>query len=296
MRKPIIWQRLRWHINRTPMARVIKSLRRLPLQQEVQRRRALLAELPDTPVLKLHARQLREQGYSVLTDIIEPPLLAALSSAGEAKLARAHATEVRQDTGHKDFWLRLLDEDKHNGMLPIHNPFVSVALQPEILSIAGHAFGELPRLDYVLLTLSRSTGKELSYSQLWHRDYDDTRVIKLFVYLTDVQEIEDGPFTFMPGPVSDRMGFRLRSHQADAEVATSIPLDAAQTMKAPRLSAFMVDTARCLHMGSRVAPGHERLLYTATFISIPRLYPEPPPCFQLTGQESQLLKSVLSAA
>lgn len=75
----------------------------------------------------------------------------------------------------------------------------------------------------------------------------------------------------------------------------TIPLDSAQAIRAPRLSAFMVDTARCLHMGSRVAPGHERLLYTATYISIPRLYPEPPPCFQLTGGESQLLTSVLSS-
>lgn len=295
MRKPITWQRIRWHLNRTPLARVVKSLRRLPLQQEIHRRRALLAELPATPVLKQHATQLREQGYTVLTDIVDPARMAALAAAGEAKLARARATEVRQDAGHKDFWVRLLDEDKQNGMLPVDNPFVQIALQPEILSIAGHAFGELPRLDYVLLTLSRSTGKDLSYSQLWHRDYDDTRVIKLFVYLTDVHDMEQGPFTFIPGPVSDRMGFRLRSHQADSEVATAIPLDAAQSIKAPRLSAFMVDTARCLHMGSRVAPGHERLLYTATFISIPRLYPEPPPSFRLTGQESPLFRSVLSS-
>jgi len=44
-------------------------------------------------------------------------------------------------------------------------------------------------------------------------------------------------------------------------------------MKAPRLTSFMVDTAKCLHMGSRMAPGHGRLLYTATFFAFPRMYP-----------------------
>jgi hypothetical protein len=145
-----------------------------------------------------------------------------------------------------------------------------------------------------LLTLSKSTGKDLSYSQLWHRDHDDTRVIKFFVYLTDVEDADDGPFTFIPRPQSDKLGFQLRSHLTDAEMATRIPLNAISQMKAPRLSAFMVDTARCLHMGSRLSPGHERLLYTATFISIPRLYPEPSPSFRLTGKESSLLKCLLS--
>jgi hypothetical protein len=295
MQRLINWQRVRWHVNRTPLARLIKFVRRLPMRREINARRALLSELASTSVIKKHAAELREQGYSIVTEIIDPVRMAALAKAGEDKLVRAHATPIRQDATHKDFWVRLLDEDKQDGMLPVDNPFVKFALQPEILAIAGHAFGELPRLDYVLLTLSRSANTEFNYSQLWHRDYDDTRVIKLFVYLTDVRNEEDGPFTFIPGPVSDRMGFRVRSHQTDAEISTVIPLTAAQAIKGPKLSAFMVDTARCLHMGSRVSQGHERLLYTATFISIPRLYPEPPPCFRLGGSESALIKGVLTA-
>lgn len=295
MAKPITWQRIRWHLNRTPLAHVMKYLRRLPLRGQIAQRRALLAELPANPVLGQHSMELRELGYTVVTDIVDPARLAALSTASEAKLARAHSVDVHQNTQHKDFWVRLLDEDMQDGTLPIDNPFVDIALQPELLSIAGHAFGELPRLDYVLLTLSKSTGKDLGYSQLWHRDHDDTRVIKLFFYLTDVKDVEDGPFTFIPGPESDRLGFRLRSHETDAEIATCIPREAITEIKAPRLSAFMVDTNRCLHMGSRLSPGRERLLYTATFISVPRLFPEPPARFRLTGRESLLLKHLLTS-
>lgn len=295
MAKPITWQRIRWHLNRTPLARIVKTLRRLPLKGEIEKRRALLAELPNDLVLSRHSMELRELGYTIVTDIVDPLRMAALATASDAKLSRAHSNDVHQHSQHKDFWIRLLDEDMQDGTLPIDNPFVNIALQPELLSITGHAFGELPRLDYVLLTLSKSTGKKLSYSQLWHRDHDDIRVIKLFVYLTDVKGIDDGPFTFIPGPQSDKLGFRFRSHQTDAEIASRLPLETITAIKAPRLSAFMVDTNRCLHMGSRLSPGHERLLYTATFTSVPRLYPEPPPRFRLTGDEGPLLRSLLSS-
>lgn len=295
MAKAITWQRVRWHINRSPAAHAIKAVKRMPLLGEIEERRRLLDQLPSGAHLQRHTDELRDQGYTILTDVVDPKRMAALASAGDAKLERAHSSAVRQDTNHKDFWLRLLDEDMDNGTLPLDNPFVDIALQPELLAIAGRAFGELPRLDYVLLTLSRDTGKQLSYSQLWHRDHDDTHVIKFFVYLTDVTDSDDGPFTFIPGPSSDRLGFRLHSHQSDAEIASHIPASAITQMKAPRLSAFMVDTTRCLHMGSRVSPGHERLLYTATYLCIPRLFPEPPPRFRLTGTESPLLRRLVAA-
>jgi hypothetical protein len=209
-------------------------------------------------------------------------------------MVRANSEELHEITRNKNFWVRLLDEDMVNGTLAIDSPFVEMALQPEIVSIVSHAFGELPRLDYVLLTLSKSTNDELSYSQLWHRDHDDTRVIKFFVYLTDVQDSKDGPFTFIPASHSDKLGYRLRSHQTDEQIAKRIPPEAIVEMKAPCLSAFIVDTSRCLHMGSRLSYGHQRLLYTATFISAPRIYPEPPPRFRLCGSESDLLKLLLA--
>ena len=64
-------------------------------------------------------------------------------------------------------------------------------------------------------------------------------------------------------------------------------------MYGSRMSAFIVETSRCLHMGSRLAPGHTRLLYTATFTTAPRLYPAPPAGFSLSGVESELALQVL---
>ncbi len=290
-----IWRRILWHVYRTPAARTIKSLRRTAVRSSIKHRRALGQSLAVSEVQHQHARMLNREGYAIVTDAMDPQAVHALSEAGAAKLNRAREGPVTQHTRHKDFWTRLLDEDMEAGMLPSNNPFVAFALQPSVLSILSTAYGELPRLDYVLLTLSRHTGKALSYSQLWHRDYDDTRVIKLFVYLTDVASQDDGPFTFIPGPSSDRFGFSLHSHRPDDAIAARLgSSDQIKSIKAPRLSAFMVETSRCLHMGSRLAAGHERLLYTATYISVPRLFPEPPPLFRLTGTENDVVRCVLS--
>jgi hypothetical protein len=225
---------------------------------------------------------------------VDTRLLSSLSEAGRAKLERASADTFQQQANPKDFWVRLLDEDMQFGQLPLDNPFVAVALQPELVSVVAASMGEVPRLDYVLLTLSRHSSKQLSYSQLWHRDFDDTKVIKLFFYLTDVASPNDGPFTFIPGPDSDKMGFRLKSHLHDDQIFRWIPKSAVKAICAPRLTAFMVNTSRCLHMGSRVAHGHERLLYTATYFSVPRLYPEPTSRFILRGDETPLIRALLT--
>ena len=257
-------------------------------------RQTLLLELPRNAVIESCAAALKSDGYCCVSELVNPALLSSLSEAGQAKLQRAEEGNVIQQSNPKDFWMRLLDEDMQSGQLPLDSPFVAIALQPELVSVVAAAMGEVPRLDYVLLTLSRNINKELSYSQLWHRDYDDTKVIKLFFYLTDVTSSDDGPFTFVPGPDSDKLGFRLKSHLSDDQIGRWIPKSAFKAMYASRLSAFMVDTSRCLHMGSRVAPGHERLLYTATYISEPRLYPEPPPRFILRGDETLLVRTLLT--
>lgn len=295
MTNPFSWSRIRWHLYRTPLAKVIKSIRRWKIAGQLRHRRTLLLEIPRNPVIDNCAAALSSDGFCFVSELVDAKLLSSLSVASQAKLERANEGNLQKQANSKDFWVRLLDEDMQSGQLPLENPFVAIALQPELVSVVAAAMGEVPRLDYVLLTLSRNTDKQLSYSQLWHRDHDDTKVIKLFIYLTDVTSPDDGPFTFIPGPDSDKMGFRFKSHLSDYQIGRWIPKSAVTTMYAPRLSAFMVKTSRCLHMGSRVAPGHERLLYTATYFSAPRLYPEPTSRFILRGDETPLMRALLTA-
>ena len=287
--------RIRWHVNRSPGARLIKWVRRAAGRRQVAARRKLARTVVVDARVRSLAASLARDGYAFATEICNPAALEALAAAGAAKLERAAEAAQRQRLTHKAFWTRLLDEDFHDGRLPTDNPFLQFAIQPAIIALLTQRLGELPQLDGVQLTLSDKAAEELSYSQLWHRDHDDVRTIKVFTYLTDVKDVADGPFTFLPGPLSDRLGFSWRSHRRDEEVLGALRQQQPVTVIAPRLTTFVVETSRCLHMGSRTAPGRRRLLYTATYITVPRLYPEPPSRFRLLGNESELARALLSA-
>ena len=220
------------------------------------------------------AEELNRNGYAIVTELMDPAVQRQFAEAGLTRLGDIENAEAKQSSNWKKFWVRLLDAEMKDGKLGADNIFVQYALQPAVINIVATALGEIPWLDYVLLSYSRHTGEELASSQLWHRDHDDVRVIKLFSYLTDVEEDGDGPFTFLPRQSTDKFGFPLLgSHFPDDRVFDKVPRSDIKVMKAPRLASFMVDTAKCLHMGSRMAPGHGRLLYTATFFAFPRMYP-----------------------
>ena len=286
--------RLTWHAARTPLVRPLKAIKRAFAGEIVGRRRRFAETLEVLPSIDARARQLNEDGYVSITDLIDPEVLNQLQAAGDEKIARAAEAEKHQTLRHKSFWVRLLDEDMVDGVLPTDNVFVAIALQDPVLQLLTRALGEVPQMDYVLLTLSQGSDAPLTSSQLWHKDYDDIRTLKLFVYLTDVEKPEHGPFTFLPAPSSDKIGFTRHSHRPDEQVFRgAVRREDVREMYGSRMSAFIVETSRCLHMGSRLAPGHTRLLYTATFTTAPRLYPAPPAGFSLSGVESELALQVL---
>jgi hypothetical protein len=269
-----LMSRAMWHVNRSPLRYAVKSgVSALHLTEKRERRRQ--AELlAVTAAERAKAEGLNRDGYAVVTELMDAAIQQQFGEAGRARLNDVDALETKQTSNWKKFWVRLLDAEMKDGKLGADNVFVQYALQPSVINIIATALGEIPWLDYVLLSYSRYAGEDLASSQLWHRDHDDIRVIKLFSYLTDVEEDGDGPFTFLPKQSTDKFGFPLiGSHFPDDRVFEKVPRSDIKVMKAPRLSSFMVDTAKCLHMGSRMAPGHGRLLYTATFFAFPRIHP-----------------------
>lgn len=288
--------RIRYHLLRSPLAPAMKAAQTLKHRDEVRRREAIAEQIVIDDEVAALAEEINREGFVSLDPIIDRFLLDEMADAARAKVAlgnRATAQPPR-GTSAKAFWSRLLDDELLDGRMPAESPHTRFALQPRILAFLTRAMGSLPQLDYVLLTLSLPDDAPLAQSQLWHRDHDDTRTIKVFVYLTDVNELPDGPFTFVPGPVSDRIGFTMRSHFADDITFRRIPRSAARPMIAPALSAFAVETSRCLHMGSRVGSGHRRLLYTATYTTFPKLDGSAPGGFFLTGRESAVERAVLA--
>ena len=289
------FRRLLWHVNRTNLGWVTKAtLTSLQLGARA-RRIEMLNSLPTAPEWSAASRQLSEQGYVDVSPIVDRGLAEAVLNVSQDKVSRLDELVAKQQLGHKSFWVSLLDEDLVDGAFATDHPFVRYALQPSVLRIMGDFMHDLPQLSDVLLTLSRPTeNKPLTYSQLWHLDHDDKRVCKLFIYLTDVRNTADGPLTFIPAPSSKPFRNTIKSHMADDTVFAKVDRSAVKEIIAPKLSSFIVNTARCLHMGSRIQSDRTRLLYTATYIQPPRIYPEPPARFRAAGALSELERAVMS--
>ena len=295
-KKPKInqFRRLLWHVNRTDLAWFTKAtLTSLQLGARAKRIE-MLNSLPAAPQWSTASRQLDEQGFVDVSSIVDRGLAEAVLNVSQDKVSRLDELVAKQQLGHKSFWVSLLDEDLIDGAFATDHPFVRYAMQPAVLRIMGDFMHELPQLSDVLLTLSRPTeNKPLTYSQLWHLDHDDKRVCKLFIYLTDVRDTADGPLTFIPAPSSKPFRNTIKSHMADDRVFAKVDRSAVKEIIAPKLSSFIVNTARCLHMGSRIQSDRTRLLYTATYIQPPRIYPEPPARFRAVGPLSDLERAVM---
>lgn len=263
-----------WHVNRSPLRHAVKTGVSAWHLGEKRERRRQARLLNVTPSQQAKADELKRDGYVVLTELIDQALLQRFSEVSMAKLGGLDESASKQGAYWKKFLVHLLDDEMQDGKLRADNIFVQYALQPAVINIVASALGEMPWLDYVMLSYSRHTGEDLSSSQLWHRDHDDVRVIKFYTYLTDVVDDGDGPFTFLPRQSTDRFGFPLlASHFPDEQVFDKVSRAEVKVMKAQRLASFMVDTSKCLHMGSRIGPGHGRLMYTATFLAFPRMFP-----------------------
>lgn len=275
--------RLVWRAHRVGLGAWWKALLSLWNAEDKSRRRGFARQLPPDADAERASHQLRDEGWTMATTFCDASLLQQLRVAGEARVRRVDELARTQGLTHKSFWVRLLDEDMVDGRFPSDSIFVRFATQPGIVRLLTRYLGELPILTDVLLTLSRETNAQLGYSQLWHRDYDDTRTLKVFVYLTDVNETRDGPFTFLPARHSDRIGLTLRSHLPDAKIFARVERAGAKEMLGPAHTTFVCQTSRCLHMGSRVTPGRSRLMYTATYVPAPMTYPAYQPKFSAAG-------------
>ncbi|MEK7503308.1 MAG: hypothetical protein AAB556_02610 [Patescibacteria group bacterium] len=96
----------------------------------------------------------------------------------------------------KTFLTYLLDPKPE---LDFENEIVKIALDPKVLAIVNSYFGMLGKFYYFTLNITHPVpaGTEAEQSQKWHRDPEDIKMLKMFVYLNDVDD-EAGPFIYVP--------------------------------------------------------------------------------------------------
>lgn len=159
-----------------------------------RKRRRLYASFP--PVLgeveKGIVRDLKENGIAVthLDDLFP----------GENMLGKLRGVvfELKKNTSpsaKKSFLSELLPR---NPVLNLHDPLVQLSLNDKLLNAVNAYVGVYAHFYLYTLNITLPVGRDTQaiLSQRWHRDPEDKKFCKVFVYLTDVDEAS-GPFTYV---------------------------------------------------------------------------------------------------
>lgn len=109
-----------------------------------------------------------------------------------------------------------------------------------LLRIASDYLGCTPTLSSLGVRWSFPNSGTLVRTQSFHRDIDDWRFLKLFIYLTDVDE-DSGPHSYVRTSHASSFGWRARAY-AEGELKRRFGPDKIATITGPRGTAFVADT------------------------------------------------------
>jgi hypothetical protein len=232
------------------------------------------SKLPKSTRVTQIVESVRKSGYCqiFLKDFLDTPEVECIFvEAGERKnaLEKTIRTGVYSSKDNKDFLFRLSSVQGKNAPSKLW----SISVDGFFREVANQYFTQKARItniDY-WVTPQGSPGDVPRSSQLWHRDYEDKRVLKIFVYFTDV-DIDSGALSYIEKshssgdygcyfPTKPPLGRTV----SDSELELTVPLGLKKTFVAPRGTVLFVDTGG-LHKGG-YCPTRERFLFTATYTS-----------------------------
>ncbi len=137
-------------------------------------------------------------------------------------------------------------------------------LDERLLAIAENYMGMPVAYRGVLARLDFPDG-QVEETRIWHLDQEDERIMKIIVYLGDVDE-EGGPFEYIPAstspPLHLAIGDKLRVAD-DAALEAAVPADKWQAVVGPRGTVAFADTCYVLHRGRLPTRGVRKTLFYA---------------------------------
>ena len=184
--------------------------------------------------------------------------------------------------------------------IDLENPFVQFYLSEKLLQIAVSYLGYIPQLYEMYIEKTLPVGDASpEYSQNWHRDPEEKKTLKIFLYLNDVN-IDCGPFTYIlrSQPTAKSRLSKLFPQKLpygsypDADsIKDSVDDNSYFVAKAEKATLIFCDTAG-IHRGGH-ATKHHRIMSTAFFPS--KRYSEQP-LFNLGSlRDSDLAKCNLNS-
>ena len=194
----------------------------------------------------------------------------------EDRISAARRETEGGEIGAKTFLLRLLGD---NPLLDPESIYARIALHPLMLQIANEYFGMYTQLRYYNIWHTMTTKGPARESQLWHYDREDHLILKLFIYLSDVDE-SAGPFTYAPGThrkgqvksKPDSFEEKGVERWTDDQMGGLVAADKWITATG-RMGTILFADTRGFHKGG-LARDKDRLLYTCLYTSPSSQAPE----------------------
>lgn len=128
---------------------------------------------------------------------------------------------------------------------------------PKVLAVAESYLGCKPTIAQMILRWTYATGLPDARFQLYHRDLDDWKFVKLFIYLTDVDD-QSGPHTVVTETHRTRSSVQAR-YWTDDEMAARFPAGRMASLTGGSGSAWLVDTF-AYHKGVNPVRSHRLAL------------------------------------
>ena len=156
----------------------------------------------------------------------------------------------------------------------LNNPFLKLTLEKRVLDIANEYMGMWTKLKYydLAMTLPVPAGADAVQSQRWHRDPQEKKIFKMFIYLNDVGD-DAGPFYYVVESNDDGKYGELFPQKTpegiyvkEEDLLKKISSENIKKMTAPAGTVIFCDTSG-IHKGG-YATKNERLMFTSFFTSI----------------------------
>ncbi len=234
-------------------------------------------------------KDLCEKGIAIahITDLFDDAVLAALMS----DFTKMKSEQKQRQEPTKRFLTSFI---KLPAVINTEDNFIKFILDPKIVDIAHSYLGMQSK--FYCYTLNTTTpvkeGERPQQSQRWHRDPQDKKICKLFLYLSDVDE-NSGPFMYLTHSAYGMKYGNLFAQQPpigyyppNGAVEKNINPKDIHVCTGTKGTIIFADTAG-LHKGG-YATQKDRTMVTAGFrpphsVTDSRvIYPESSNCYQLT--------------
>jgi hypothetical protein len=185
---------------------------------------------------------------------LEPETLAQIQA-----IYRPRMVDVTPTQGGHPFTNIVRAEDYAPG-----NPVFRHAMSPQVLDVAHDYFNGRFVLDSIQVLYSWPTPGPLRESQMWHKDYGDSRSLHCMTYLNDVTTADDGPFVFVDKADTRRIRRVPYIRRIDdASFRAELGGGQLRQFHGRAGESVFVDPSVCYHYGSRCV--HARLAIFVTF-------------------------------